>query len=256
MALANSMAMKLAGVAAKTPDIPGGVIMRDTQGNPTGIFKDAAQQYIRKAIPPMTHEQRLRAIKRALDYAASIGVTSVQHMNPEYEDIAAYSELAERGELTTRIYAAPLETGWEDFAKIGLRHAWGSSYLRMGALKGFADGSLGSKTAYMFEDFDDDPKNHGILSEEMHPVEDMRDRLSAVERRAGAADAADPGNHTRSRATREPSRTGAGTGRAGAAIRLLSSPQTDDASHSGPARSQPECTGFPRTERLWHDPAR
>jgi len=181
MALANSMAMKLAGVAAKTPDIPGGVIMRDTQGNPTGIFKDAAQQYIRKAIPPMTHEQRLRAIKRALDYAASIGVTSVQHMNPEYEDIAAYSELAERGELTTRIYAAPLETGWEDFAKIGLRHAWGSSYLRMGALKGFADGSLGSKTAYMFEDFDDDPKNHGILSEEMHPVEDMRDRLTKAD---------------------------------------------------------------------------
>lgn len=181
MALANSRAMKLAGVTAKTPDIPGGVILRDAQGNPTGIFKDAAQQYIRKVIPRMSHEQRLRAIKRAMDYAASVGVTSVQHMNPEYADIAAYSELAERGELTTRVYAAPLETGWNDFAKIGLRHGWGSSYLRLGALKGFADGSLGSKTAYMFEGFNDDPKNHGILSDEMHPVEAMRDRLTKAD---------------------------------------------------------------------------
>src|SRR5713226_5085391 len=181
MALANSLAMKLAGVTAKTPDIPGGVIVRDAQGNPTGIFKDAAQQYIRKVIPPMTHEQRLRAIKRAMDYAASVGVTSVQHMNPPYEDVAAYSELAERGELTTRIYAAPMETGWDDFAKIGLRHAWGSGFLRLGALKGYADGSLGSKTAYMFEGFNDDPKNHGILSGEMHPVEAMRDRLTRAD---------------------------------------------------------------------------
>jgi predicted amidohydrolase YtcJ len=181
MALANSLAMKLAGVNAKTRDIPGGVIVRDAQGNPTGIFKDAAEQYIRKAIPPMSHEQRLRVIKRAMDYAASLGVTSVQHMNPEYADVAAYSELAERGELTTRIYAAPLETGWTDFAKIGLRHAWGSTYLRLGALKGFADGSLGSKTAYMFEGFNDDPKNHGILSDEMHPVEAMRDRLTKAD---------------------------------------------------------------------------
>ncbi len=105
----------------------------------------------------------------------------MQHMNPPYEDVAAYSELAERGELTTRIYAAPMETGWEDFAKIGLRHAWGSSYLRLGAIKGYADGSLGSRTAYMFEGFTNDPKNHGILSDEMHPVEAMRDRLTKAD---------------------------------------------------------------------------
>ena len=177
MGLANSLAMKLAGVTAKTPDVPGGVIVRDDQGNPTGLFKDAAVAYIRKAIPPMTHAQRIRVIKRALDYAASLGVTSVQHMNPGHADLAAYSELQERGELTARIYAAPLETGWQDYAKIGLRHAWGSSYLRLGAIKGFADGSLCSRTAYMFEPFNDDPNNRGILSDEMHPVEGMRSRL-------------------------------------------------------------------------------
>jgi predicted amidohydrolase YtcJ len=176
-ALANSAAMKLAGVNAKTPDVPGGVIMRDGSGNPTGIFKDAAQELIYKAIPPMSHEQRLRAARRALEHAASLGVTSVQHMNPEFADVAAYSELAEKGELKTRIYAAPMETNWQEQAKIGIRHAWGSRYLRLGAVKGYADGSLGSRTAYMFEPFADEPGNRGLLSDEMHPPSGMRDRL-------------------------------------------------------------------------------
>jgi predicted amidohydrolase YtcJ len=90
-ALANSAAMKLAGIDAKTPDVPGGVIMRDASGNPTGIFKDAAMPLIYKAIAPMTHEQRLGAARGALKHAASLGVTSVQHMNPEFADVAAYS---------------------------------------------------------------------------------------------------------------------------------------------------------------------
>ncbi len=176
-ALANSAAMKLAGVTAKTADVPGGVIVRDANGNPTGIFKDAAMTLIFKAIPPMTPDQRLRAARAALKHAASLGVTSVQHMNPEFADVAAYSELAEKGELTTRIYAAPMETEWRDQAKVGIRRAWGSSDLRLGAVKGYADGSLGSRTAYMFEPFADDPGNRGLLSDEMHPPSAMRDRL-------------------------------------------------------------------------------
>ena len=176
-ALANSVAMKIAGVNAKTPDVPGGVIVRDAGGNPTGVFKDAAMPLIYKAIPPMTPEQRLRAARGALKHAASVGVTSVQHMNPEFADVAAYSKLAEEGELTTRIYAAPMETDWRDQAKVGIRHAWGSSYLRLGAVKGYADGSLGSRTACMFEPFTDDPGNRGLLSDEMQPPTAMRDRL-------------------------------------------------------------------------------
>jgi predicted amidohydrolase YtcJ len=176
-ALANSAAMKLAGVDAKTGEVPGGVVVRDASGNPTGIFKDAAMALIYKAIPPMTHEQRLRAARAALKHAAALGVTSVQHMNPEFADVAVYSELAEKGELTTRIYAVPMETEWRDQARVGIRHAWGSSYLRLGAVKGYADGSLGSRTAYMFEPFIDDPGNRGLLSDEMHPPSAMHDRL-------------------------------------------------------------------------------
>src|SRR5438045_7383240 len=132
---------------------------------------------IYKTIAPMTHEQRLRAARDALKHAASLGVTSVQHMNPDFAEVAAYSELAEKGELTTRIYAAPMETEWRDQAKVGIRHAWGSAYLRLGAVKGYADGSLGSGTAYMYQPFSDEPGNRGLLSDEMHPPAAMRARL-------------------------------------------------------------------------------
>ncbi len=177
MSLANSVALRQAGVTAQTPDPPGGVIVRDAQGNPTGALKDAAMDYVNKVIPPLSHEQRLHAVKRALAHAASLGVTSVQDMNPEYADLAVYSELLQRGELTTRIYAAPLITQVDDQAKIGIRHAFGGPYLRIGALKGYADGSLGSATAYFFEPFTDQPNNHGLLSDEMQPLSLMRDRM-------------------------------------------------------------------------------
>jgi predicted amidohydrolase YtcJ len=177
MALANSAALRLAGVTAKTPDPPGGSIVRDVQGNPTGAFKDAAMDYIYKVIPPLSHDQRQLAVKHALAHAASLGVTSVQDMNPEYADIAIYSEFLRRGELTTRIYAAPLITQVDDQAKLGVGKAFGGSYLRIGALKAYADGSLGSATAYFFEPFVDQPANHGLLSDEMQPLSLMRERM-------------------------------------------------------------------------------
>ena len=177
MALANSAALRLAGVTAQTAEPAGGMIVRDANGNPTGALKDAAMELVNKLIPPLSHEQRLKAVKRALAHAASLGVTSVQHMNPDYEDIAAYSELLDRGELTARIYVAPLITQVDDQVKIGIRRAFGSSYLRIGALKAYADGSLGSRTAYFFEGFVDQPDNLGLLSDEMHPVSLMRDRM-------------------------------------------------------------------------------
>src|SRR5438094_10617018 len=70
-----------------------------------------------------------------------------------------------------------METNGKHQARVGIRHAWGSSYSRLGAVKGYADGSLGSRTAYMFEPFADEPGNRGLLSDEMHPPGAMRDRL-------------------------------------------------------------------------------
>jgi len=177
MALANSAALRAAGITAQTPDPAGGAIVRDSQGNPTGALKDAALDLVYKHVPPLTHEERVHAVKRALAHAASLGVTSVQHMNPDYADIAVYSELLDRGELTARIYAAPFIMDFEDQAKIGIRRAFGDSFLRVGAVKGYADGSLGSRTAYFFEPFSDTPDNRGLLSDEMQPPATMRDRI-------------------------------------------------------------------------------
>jgi predicted amidohydrolase YtcJ len=177
MGLANSVALKLAGISAQTPDPPGGTIVRDAQGNPTGALKDAATDYVNKVIPPLDHDQRMHAVKRALAYAASVGVTSVQNMNPDYADIGIYSELLRRGELTARIYAAPFIMQENDQAKMGIGHAFGGPYLRIGAVKAYADGSLGSGTAYFFEPFTNQPNNRGLLSDEMHPISLMRDRM-------------------------------------------------------------------------------
>jgi len=179
--LANALAMKLANVTAATKAPPGGEIVRDVQGNPTGIFKDAAQNLVTKAIPPASQAARLRAARRALEHAASLGVTSLQDMVPEYADIEVFSILAERGELTSRIYAAPIETHWRDQARLGIRHAFGSDFLRIGAVKGFADGSLGSTTAYFFEPYVDAPNTRGLLSDEMQPISGMRERLTGAD---------------------------------------------------------------------------
>ncbi len=177
MAVANGLALKLAGVSAATKDPPGGEIVRDERGEPTGLLKDAAMGFVSRVVPPLTAEARLGVIRQGLKHAASLGVTSVQDMNPTYEDIAAYAKLLERGELTARVYAAPLETQWEDQAKLGLRRAFGSPWLRLGALKGYADGSLGSTTAYFFEPYADAPGTRGLLSDEMQPLEGIRGRL-------------------------------------------------------------------------------
>jgi len=177
MILVNSLALKAAGITAQTPDPDGGVIVHDAQGRPTGALMDAAADLVFKIIPQPTHAQRRHAIERAFGHAASLGVTSVQDMNPDYADIAIYSELLGEGKLTTRIYAAPLIPQVDDQAKIGIRHAFGGPYLRLGALKSYADGSLGSATAYFFEPFNDQPNNHGLLSDGMHPISLMRDRM-------------------------------------------------------------------------------
>jgi len=181
MGLANSAALKLAGIDKSTPEVPGGTIVRDPQGNPTGALKDAAMDYLDKVIPPLSREQRSRAAARALAHAASLGVTSVQDMNPDFADIAVYAELLERGALTTRIYAAPLIAYVDDQAKIGVRHAFGGPYLRIGAVKGYADGSLGSRTAYFFDPFEDQPNNRGLLSDQMQPLSKMRDHMMAAD---------------------------------------------------------------------------
>ncbi len=182
MALANSLALRLAGITSETKDPPGGIIVRNpVSGKPTGILKDAAQEILERALPPKTFEEKLAAARAATDYAARCGVTSVTDMSAG-DDLRVYQQLLARGELKTRIYAARSILGWEALAQCGISSVFGSPMLRIGALKGFADGSLGSSTALFFEPYTDAPSTHGLLFDQMLPEGIMLDRVIAADK--------------------------------------------------------------------------
>lgn len=166
MALANSLALKLAGVDKNTKDVEGGEIVRDAEGNPTGILKDAAMNYVYKVIPEPSFEEKLEIAEAATNYAASLGVTSVQDMSAGV-DVGVYQELLRRGKLKTRIYAVSPLPDWERWKRTGIRYAFGDGMIRVGGLKGFADGSLGASTAWFFEPYLDKPGYTGLASDEM-----------------------------------------------------------------------------------------
>ena len=181
MALANSLALKLAGVTRQTLDPPGGVIVRDKSGEPTGVLKDAAQSFVWKVIPPASFAERLAAAKAATEYAARLGVTSIQDVSAG-TDVGVYQTLLDRGELKTRIYAVAPLPEWERLARTGVRAHFGSEMLRVGGLKGFSDGSLGSTTALFYEPYRDDPATSGIPGDEMFPEGAMLDRVREADR--------------------------------------------------------------------------
>jgi predicted amidohydrolase YtcJ len=173
MCLANSLALKLAGVTRETPDPPGGTIVRDANGEPTGVLKDAAMSYVYKVIPAPSEEEIAEAIRAALAYAAENGVTSVQDMSASPEVFAVYQKLLANGELTVRIYGHQPLSEWSRLTRAGVRAGFGNDKLKIGGLKGFADGSLGSTTALFFEPYLDAPNTSGLPSDEMFPESKM-----------------------------------------------------------------------------------
>lgn len=161
MSLANSLAMKLAGVDQNTKDVAGGMIVRDATGNPTGIFKDTAEGVIDRVIPDDSFDQKLEFTKAATDYSASLGVTSVQDMGAG-DDVGVYQESMRRGVLHTRIYGCSPLADFKRWERTGLHYAFGNPMLRVGCLKGYADGSLGSTTAWFFDPYLDAPETSGL----------------------------------------------------------------------------------------------
>jgi predicted amidohydrolase YtcJ len=178
MALGNSLAMKLAKVDKSVKDVNGGEIVRDADGNPTGIFKDAAMNYINAVIPDAAFEQKLEFATAASNYAASLGITSVQDMSAG-NDVGVYQELIRQGKLKTRVYGCSPLSDWQRLGKVGLTHAFGSEMLRIGCLKGFADGSLGSTTAWFFQPYQDAPNTSGLASDE---IPFMDERVKAADK--------------------------------------------------------------------------
>lgn len=162
MALANSAAIRAARVPMSGGDIAGGTIIRDASGQPSGIFKDNAQELIDPAVPDPAPAMLDRALDAAMTYANERGMTSVDHMGT-WSDLAVFERARRAGTLRTRIYAAvPLST-WARLRDTVAARGDGDSWLRIGGLKGFVDGSLGSHTAAMMAPFTDAPGDSGLL---------------------------------------------------------------------------------------------
>ena len=178
MALANSAALRAAGITRATPDVDGGTIVRDANGEPTGILKDNATGLVARVIPPPTDEQMQRALDAAMRFVAEQGVTSVHHMGT-WAELAAFERAHAAGRLRTRIYAAvPLST-WARLRDTVAARGRGDAWLKRGMLKAYVDGSLGSHTAAFFEPFTDAPNDRGLL---VSTPEDLTAWVSGADR--------------------------------------------------------------------------
>jgi predicted amidohydrolase YtcJ len=169
MALANSLALRLAGINHETRDPEGGTIIRDASGEPTGILKDNAEELVSRVIPEASREMNLRAARAALAEAARRGVTTIQD-NSSVDALPTYQELRARGELTARMYVWRYAEVMEPLVKAGVRSGLGDEWIRVGALKILSDGSMGSGTAAFFEPYADEPQTSGLL---LHPVPEL-----------------------------------------------------------------------------------
>lgn len=162
MGLANQKALAAAKVDRSTADVDGGTIVRDAHGQPTGILKDNAQGLIDAVAPPPSAEMSDRALDAAMKYVAEQGVTSVDNMG-SWEDLAVFERARKANRLGTRIYAVVPLASWERLRDTVAARGRGDAWLKIGGLKGFVDGSLGSHTAAMLEPFTDAPSDTGLL---------------------------------------------------------------------------------------------
>jgi len=162
MSLANTAALRAAGVTKATPEIAGGTIVRRPDGEPAGVLKDNAMGLVDRVVPPASAEMNDRALDAAMRYVAAQGVTSVHNVG-SWGDLATFRRAHAAGRLRTRVYAAvPLAT-WAQLRDTVATRGRGDAWLRIGGLKGFVDGSLGSHTAAFHEPFTDAPGDRGLL---------------------------------------------------------------------------------------------
>src|SRR5438034_6725483 len=162
-ALANAAALRAGGVTRATPTPSGGEILRDLRtGEPTGMFKDRALDLVGHAIPDPSPAQRDSALARALAYAASLGVAATAHVSASWADLASYRRLEQAGRLTMRVALyLPLDS-WRAVAETVGRSGRGDDWVKVGGVKGYMDGSAGSRTAYFFAPYSDSAGYNGL----------------------------------------------------------------------------------------------
>ena len=168
MGLANSYALKLAGITKDTPSPEGGLIVKDPKtGEPTGILKDNAMDLIDNIIPEHSDVEYNEALTAALNEAKRFGVTSIEDMSYTTDEsfekqLRIYQNFEKEGKLTVRVATRmPIKT-YKKFLKDGIEYNFGDDFITLGSLKAYADGSLGSSTAWFFEPYVSDKDNYGL----------------------------------------------------------------------------------------------
>jgi len=181
IAIANSAALAAAGITGRTVPPQGGAIDLDAKGEPTGILRESATDLVRKVIPAPTAEERRRGAELAIGDALEHGVTSVQD-NSDWNDFLAFEQMEKEGKFNIRITEwLPFNASLEDLRKMRAHHDAKDPMLHTGMLKGFMDGSLGSRTAAMKAPFADDPGNSGLPQFK----QDELNKMSVERARAG-----------------------------------------------------------------------
>ncbi|MEX2605106.1 MAG: amidohydrolase [Gracilimonas sp.] len=172
---ANSKAMEMANISREIPDPQGGKIIRDGNGNATGVFIDAAENYINQIIPEPTEEERKLALEKALEKIVSEGLTSVHDASMGVDTWNLYKEFADSGKMKARIYAMIGSTGtaFDELSKSGPIKSYANDLLALRSVKISADGALGSRGAAMKEPYTDDHGNHGLLFYDQDELNDM-----------------------------------------------------------------------------------
>ena len=182
MVLANSLALRIAGITRETPVPPGGEIVIDpATGNPTGILKDAAMRLVYRHVPQPSAAERRDAAELALKHAAEHGLTSVHDMS-DTSCYDVYRELAGREHLTCRIAVYIPITEMDRTVQNVQIPARENDCLKLAGLKGFVDGSLGAATAYFFEPYADNAQTCGLLHDQMYPEGIMEERVRKADR--------------------------------------------------------------------------
>ncbi|HSB75926.1 MAG TPA: amidohydrolase [Terriglobales bacterium] len=181
IAVANTAALRAAGIGRNTPDPPGGKIDRDSAGEPTGILREgAAMELVTSREPKPTPAQHLRAMQLALRDAAQWGITSAQDFS-DWNDFLVAEELENEGKLSLRLSEwLPFVDSLDLLEKHRAHHSPSDPMLHTGMLKGFMDGSLGSRTAALLAPYSDDPGNSGLPQFEQARLNAM------IDERAGA----------------------------------------------------------------------
>lgn len=181
ISVVNSAALGAAGITGKTQPPQGGAIDLDANGEPTGILRESAQELVSKVIPPPTHDERRKGDELAIWDALQHGVTSVQDFS-DWQDFLVYEELEKEGALHLRISEwIPFKAPLADLLKMRAHHDPNDPMLHTGMLKGFMDGSLGSRTAAMRAPYADDPGNTGLPQY----MQDELDHMAVERAKAG-----------------------------------------------------------------------